>query len=321
MLDSKPHLFPTGFPQLKRDGVTTLQVNLGLKCNQGCNHCHVAAGPSRTEMMSEETLDSVIDCLNRVDSINTLDITGGAPELHDGFRRLIRAARDLGKQVIDRCNLTILSEPDQKGLAEFLADQQVQVVASMPCYLQENVESQRGKGVYDKSIAGLQKLNALGYGHDESGLILNLVYNPGGAYLPPSQCELEQAYRQRLKDDFGIVFNALFTITNMPISRFGSMLLSKGKFPAYMDLLRDSFQPDNLQTVMCRELISVSWQGYLYDCDFNQMLDLKMSNEAQYKLTIKDLPHLAVQQWPIIVAEHCYGCTAGQGSSCSGALV
>jgi radical SAM/Cys-rich protein len=319
MLDSKPLLFPSSFPPIRRRAFSTLQVNLGLKCNQSCNHCHVNAGPNRTELMSDAVFDGVIDCLSANSRIHTLDITGGAPELHPRFSELVSRARGMGKKVLDRCNLTVLFEPGQEGLADFLAENNVEIVASLPCYLQENVDAQRGKGVYDKSIAALKKLNELGYGVSDSGLSINLVYNPGGAYLPPSQVELEQDYRQKLFEHFGIHFNSLFTITNMPIARFGSQLQSHGEFDSYLDLLRESYQSANLESVMCKDLVSVSWQGLVYDCDFNQMLDMAIT-EGDKPLSIFDLIDSDLDEQPIIVAEHCYGCTAGQGSSCGGAL-
>jgi len=318
MLDSKPLLFPTDFPVLSRRTINTLQVNLGFKCNQQCNHCHVNAGPNRTEMMSAQVIDDVIDYLS-THKLAKLDITGGAPELHPDFKRLVTAARDHKVDVIDRCNLTILSEPGQENLAEFLAENEVEVVASLPCYLEDNVDQQRGKGVFDASMEGLRQLNALGYGKQASPLKLNLVYNPIGAYLPPAQDALEQDYKKQLYERFGIIFNALFTITNMPISRFGSYLQSKGEFQNYLKTLKQACQPANFETVMCRDLVSVDWQGYIYDCDFNQMLDLKIM--PQHKpLHISSLNEAQMLNADIIVGEHCYGCTAGQGSSCGGAL-
>jgi radical SAM/Cys-rich protein len=248
--------------------------------------------------------------------LGSLDLTGGAPELHPRFRWLVQAARDLGAKVIDRCNLTILSEPGQEDLADFLADHGVEVVASLPCYLEENVDQQRGKGVFERSIAGLKQLNALGYGRPDSGLNLHLVYNPLGPSLPPAQAGLEAAYKKELEARYGIVFNRLYTLANMPILRFGSTLVSKGQFTDYMALLKGSLSLDNLGQVMCRELVSVDWQGRLYDCDFNQMLGLGMQGPA----TLADLLHAEVAEQAIRVADHCYGCTAGQGSSCGGAL-
>lgn len=322
MLDTLPKLETIAFPPLQRKGVDTLQVNLGYRCNQQCLHCHVNAGPNRKEQMAAETIDIIIELLDS-HRIQNLDLTGGAPEMHPDFRRLVRAARARGVRVIDRCNLTILEEPDQEGLAEFLAEQGVEVVASLPCYLQENVDAQRGKGVFDTSIRALQRLNALGYGSDPDKC-LNLVYNPQGPVLPPPQAVLEQDYKQRLSSEYGVVFNRLLTITNMPINRFGSTLLSRGQFNEYMQLLRDAHLDANLDSVMCRTLISVDWQGVLYDCDFNQMLGLPMQPVAQGSserpLSISDLATMTSKGLPIVVRGHCYGCTAGQGSSCGGSL-
>ncbi|MGD2119590.1 MAG: arsenosugar biosynthesis radical SAM protein ArsS [Chromatiales bacterium] len=319
MLDSKALLFPSDFPPLQRRSVSTLQVNMGMRCNQSCVHCHVNAGPQRSEMMSRQTADQVVEFLQR-EPVATLDITGGAPELNDNFRYLVTAAAEQGLQVMDRCNLTVLQEPDQQDLAEFLAEHRVEVIASLPCYLQENVDQQRGKGVFDASMHALRKLNELGYGQQDSGLQLNLVYNPVGAYLPPGQQQLEDDYRKQLHERFGIRFNHLFTITNMPISRFGSYLQSKGEFETYMDLLKNAFQPDNLDTVMCRDLLSIDWQGYVYDCDFNQMLNMPLHRSNGGRLHISQVNTDRLEQHDILVAEHCYGCTAGQGSSCGGAL-
>lgn len=311
----------TEFPPLWRQRLTTLQVNLGYRCNQSCVHCHVNAGPNRTEMMNEETLDLVIRVLKARD-IKTLDLTGGAPELHPRFRHLANEARSLGIRVIDRCNLTILYEPDQEDLSQFLALQGVDVVASMPCYSLENVDKQRGEGVFDKSIAALQQLNALGYGLPNSGLTLNLVYNPQGPSLPPNQAQLQADYKRELFEHFSIVFNDLFVVANMPIQRFGSMLVSKGQFQDYMRLLKENFASANLPNVMCHSLVSVDWLGYLYDCDFNQQLGLPLPDKS----IGTDRPHLSdllnkdLEGQSIRIADHCYGCTAGQGSSCGGAL-
>lgn len=310
-----PLLEVSDFPSIKRGRTETLQVNLGYLCNQRCLHCHVNAGPTRTEMMSEELLDLIVPVL-KARGIRTLDLTGGAPEMHGGFKRLVQAARAEGVHVIDRCNLTILSEPGYEGLTEFLAEQQVEVVASLPCYSMDNVDKQRGEGVFDRSIAGLQALNKLGYGQPGSPLKLNLVYNPQGPSLPPNQQSLQADYKRELFEHFGIVFNELFVITNMPIKRFGSTLISKGQFEPYMTLLKDNFSASNLKQVMCRSLISVDWQGNLYDCDFNQQLDLPLKN----KYTLKDLLLNDREGDAIAVADHCFGCTAGQGSSCGGAL-
>ncbi|MGA8514768.1 MAG: arsenosugar biosynthesis radical SAM (seleno)protein ArsS, partial [Burkholderiaceae bacterium] len=266
-----PLLKATHFPAIARQRLNTLQVNLGYKCNQSCVHCHVDAGPHRTEMMGGDLLGLISQVL-QARRIETLDLTGGAPELHEGFKRIVTEARALGVRVIDRCNLTILFEPGQEALAQFLADQKVEVVASLPCYSMERVDKQRGKGVFDLSIAALQKLNALGYGKPGTGLILNLFYNPQGAVLPPNQSTLQAEYKKELFEHFGIVFNELFALTNMPIKRFGSMLVSKGQFKPYLQLLKDNFVPGNLDGVMCRSTVSVDWQGYLYDCDFNQQL-------------------------------------------------
>ncbi|OGB00494.1 MAG: radical SAM protein [Burkholderiales bacterium RIFCSPHIGHO2_12_FULL_69_20] len=315
-----PLLVRTDFPSLRRRVVETLQINLGYRCNQSCQHCHVNAGPNRTEEMSRDTIDAVVAFLSASADVGTLDLTGGAPELNPHFRSLVVAARSRGVRVIDRCNLTILEEPGQEGLAEFLAAHGVEVVASMPCYLEDNVDRQRGKGTFDASIRGLQRLNALGYGQPGSGLSLNLVYNPQGASLPPAQEALEQDYKRHLAAHFGVVFNQLFTLANMPIQRFGSMLVSKGQFNSYMNLLRSAHREENLEQVMCRSLLSVDWQGYLYDCDFNQQLGLPMGGAGKTRLHLTDIAAAALEDRPIRVADHCFGCTAGQGSSCGGAL-
>ena len=315
-----PLLQSSDFPAIRRQATATLQVNLGYRCNQSCVHCHVNAGPNRTEMMDAGTM-ALIPQVLAARGIGTLDLTGGAPELHPGFRDLVRSARALGVKVIDRCNLTILFEPGQEGLAEFLAEHEVEVVASLPCYSMDNVDRQRGKGVFDKSIAGLQRLNALGYGREGSGRVLNLVYNPQGAVLPPPQPALEADYKRELGAHFGIVFNSLFALANMPIQRFGSMLISKGQFNGYIRLLKDNHRDANLAQVMCRALISVDWLGRLYDCDFNQQLDLPMGGGAEAgPRHLRDLLQADADGAPIRVAEHCYGCTAGNGSSCGGAL-
>ncbi len=310
-----PLLEVSDFPQIRRQVTQTLQVNLGYLCNQRCLHCHVNAGPTRTEMMDDETLDLIVPVL-KARNIRTLDLTGGAPEMHQGFKRLVKAARAAGVHVIDRCNLTILSEPGYEGMAEFLAEHQVEVVASLPCYSMDNVDKQRGEGVFDRSIAGLQALNKLGYGQADSPLRLNLVYNPQGPSLPPNQQALQADYKRELRAHFGIVFNELFAITNMPIKRFGSTLISKGQFDTYMTLLKDNFSAENLKQVMCRSLISVDWLGNLFDCDFNQQLELPVRSKAH----LKDLLNTDPAGEPIVVANHCFGCTAGQGSSCGGAL-
>jgi radical SAM/Cys-rich protein len=306
-----------GFPALRRRRVETLQVNLGYKCNQSCVHCHVNAGPQRTELMSRETIADVLTFLS-LSSIRTLDVTGGAPELNPWFRELVLRARELGVHVIDRCNLTILEEPGQEDLAAFLAGERVEVIASLPCYTEELVDRQRGKGVYGKSIRALQRLNALGYGAGD--LVLNLVYNPQGPRLPPAQDKLEADYKRILGEAHGVVFNRLFTLANMPIQRFGSMLVSKGQFNEYMRLLHGAHRPENLEAVMCRTLLSVDWQGTVYDCDFNQMLGLALAVPGQKRVQLSELIGRELAGNPIAVRDHCYGCTAGQGSSCAGAL-
>ena len=318
MHDTLPLLEKIEFPAIRRGKLETLQVNVGYRCNQSCLHCHVNAGPNRTEEMTGDIADLVLEFLRRR-KIATLDITGGAPELNQNFRRLVREARRLGAKVMDRCNLTILEQPGQEDLAEFLANERVEVVASMPCYLQSNVDAQRGKGVFDGSIRGLMRLNALGYGHDPN-LVLNLVYNPQGPSLPPAQASLEVDYKRVLGEQYGIAFNKLFVLANMPIQRFGATLITKGEFDAYIGLLQDAHLDANLDGVMCRSLISVDWRGYIYDCDFNQMLDLPMTVAKRKRAHLADLLTEPIEGNPIRVAGHCYGCTAGQGSSCGGAL-
>jgi radical SAM/Cys-rich protein len=319
MKDTWPLLDKIPFPAIARGRLDTLQVNVGYRCNQSCVHCHVNAGPSRTEEMTAETVDVVLDFLERR-RIPALDITGGAPELNPHFRRLVTAARDRAVRVMDRCNLTILEQPGQEDLAEFLAVQQVEIVASLPCYSLDNVEKQRGKGVYDGSIRGLKRLNALGYGRDGTGLILNLVYNPLGPSLPPPQAALKADYKRELGDRFGIVFNSLYTLANMPIQRFGAILLSQGTFDAYLGRLQAAHLDANLDGVMCRNLISVDYRGYVYDCDFNQMLDLPLARNGRERVHLAELLEDDIAGNPIRVAGHCFGCTAGQGSSCGGAL-
>ena len=314
-----PLLTASTFPPIRREPLDTLQVNLGYKCNQSCLHCHVAAGPNRTEMMDAEHVALVLQVL-RERCIGALDLTGGAPELNPHFRSLVRDARAMGVKVMDRCNLTILSEPGFDDLAAFLAEQGVEVTASLPCYSPANVDRQRGDGVFDRSIAGLRQLNALGYGQDGLGLVLNLVYNPQGAVLPPPQGPLQADYKRELLLHFGVRFNQLFALTNMPIQRFGSTLVSKGGFAPYLQLLRDAYRAENLDTVMCRSLISVDWQGDLYDCDFNQMLSLRAQLAGKPRPHLRDLLQHDPAGESIRTAQHCYGCTAGQGSSCGGAL-
>jgi radical SAM/Cys-rich protein len=307
------------FPSLRRKPLETLQVNLGYKCNQACLHCHVNAGPTRTEMMSRETLSEVIAYL-KASGAGTLDITGGAPELNPHFRSLVLAARNLGARVMDRCNLTVLEQPGQEDTASFLAANQVEIVASLPCYLEENVNAQRGEGVFEASIRALKTLNALGYGRPGSGLALNLVYNPQGPSLPPAQEKLEADYHRHLQERYGVAFNRLYVLANMPIQRFGSTLISKGLFEHYMNVLKNAYQPQNLEAVMCRTMVSVDWRGYVYDCDFNQMLGLPLAIKGRPRPHLRDLAGAALDGNPIVVKDHCYGCTAGQGSSCGGAL-
>lgn len=313
-----PLLEKTDFPAIKRSRLETLQVNLGYLCNQQCLHCHVDASPRRTEIMSKENIDHVIRFLS-AGTIKTLDLTGGAPELNPQFRRLVEQASAMDVHIIDRCNLTVLNEPGQENLAQFLAAHQVEVVASLPCYSEANVNGQRGDGVFKSSIEAIRKLNRLGYAQPYSDHVLNLVYNPTGPYLPPPQQQLETDYRRELQDAHDIQFNHLFTITNMPIKRFGSTLISKGQFDEYMNLLKSNYSVDNLQTVMCKNLVSVDWQGFLYDCDFNQMLDLPLCLNGDKK-HLSEVMSDQLDNNEVVIADHCYGCTAGQGSSCGGAL-
>ena len=319
MRETLPYLQQTDFPLIRRKQLQTLQVNITLKCNQQCSHCHVNASPKRTESMDDSTIESVLEYL-RVTNIQSLDITGGAPELHPRFRYLVKEVSSTHVKVVDRCNLTILEEPGQTDLAEFLADNNVEIIASLPCYLEDNVDKQRGEGVFRTSIQALQKLNRLGYGNADSGLVLNLIYNPQGPVLPPDQLTLEQTYKQELQDRYQIEFNRLYTLCNMPIKRFGSTLISSGQFNSYMSLLRSVHREENLDEVMCRSLVSVDWQGYVYDCDFNQMLGLNMRLNGKSRLHISELLHQEISGELITVCDHCYGCTAGQGSSCGGSL-
>jgi len=303
---------------LARIPLEILQINVGKRCNQACHHCHVDAGPKRSEMMNARTSARLIELMQDSPRVHTVDITGGAPELNPHFRELVLAAHAMGKRVIDRCNLTVFFEPGQEDTAQFLATHGVAIVASLPCYSKANVEKQRGLNVFEPSIAALQKLNALGYGRADSGLELDLVYNPVGAFLPPPQAALEADYRRELGAQFGIVFDHLYTITNMPISRFLHALERDGEYETYMQKLLDAFNPQAALGVMCRNLVSVSWDGELYDCDFNQMLELPLGARRR---TIWEIAHLAdLEREPIAFASHCYGCTAGAGSSCGGAL-
>ncbi len=307
--------------QLRRTAIDTVQINVGKLCNQACLHCHVDAGPQRTEIMERRTAELALEFV-RAANTRTVDITGGAPELNPSFRFLVEQARNDGRHVMDRCNLTVLFEPGQEELPEFLASHQVEVVASLPCYSEENVAKQRGRGVYEKSIQALRRFNALGYGEEGSDLILNLVYNPVGAHLPPPQPQLEVDYKRELEQRFGIHFNNLYTLTNMPIARFAHSLERDGKFASYLELLATSFNPATLDGLMCRHLVSVSWDGFFYDCDFNQMLDLRLGAGKPFRLGEQSADELVqhLQHREILVGAHCYGCTAGAGSSCGGAL-
>ncbi len=311
-----PLLAKTDFPPIKRSRLEVLQINLGYYCNQSCLHCHVNAGPKRTEMMSEKTAAQIIAFL-RQSGVHTVDLTGGAPELHKQFKPLVEAGLEHGCRVIDRCNLTVLFEPGQASLATYLADKGVDIVASLPCYLEENVDAQRGRGVYEKSITGLLRLNELGYGQQDSNLSIDLVYNPQGPVLPPAQAVLENDYKQFLNDQYGIKFNNLLVLTNLPIQRFGSTLISKGQFHSYIQLLKSSYNDKNLESVMCRNTLSLDYRGFVYDCDFNQMLDMPVGSKVQH---ISELSEDLISENAIAIADHCYGCTAGQGSSCGGAL-
>ncbi len=319
MLDTKPLLLASDFPPVRRGHLKILQANLGYLCNLSCTHCHVNAGPRRTELMSREVMDDILRVL-KAHNVETLDLTGGAPEMNPHFHYLVTKARALGVEVIDRCNLSILEQPGYEDLIGFLAEQRVNVTASLPSYLEENVARQRGKGVYRDSINALLKLNEFGYGSNPE-LILNLVYNPIGPNLPPEQEELEMDYKRELKKHWGVVFNRLLTITNMPISRFGAVLLAKDQYVEYMSLLRNSFSYMAFDNVMCRNMVSIDWQGYLYDCDFNQLLEMPMPGSARKHLHIRDLQDMQLNGRPVVTGEHCYGCTAGSGSSCGGALI
>jgi radical SAM/Cys-rich protein len=317
MHDVWPRLQQRAFPELRRERIDTLQLNLGYLCNISCIHCHVNAGPRRKELMSREIMELAL-LVAKLRGVRSFDLTGGTPEMNPDFRWLVESSVARGIHVMDRLNPTIIEEPGYDWVPEFLARHRVELVASLPCYSQGNVDEQRGDGVFDASIRALQKLNALGYGQAGSGLTLNLVYNPNGAFLPPNQQKLQDDYRRLLDENFGIAFNALFALANMPIQRFGSWLISKGKFDAYMDTLCQAHRVENLGNVMCRFLVSVDYQGDLYDCDFNQMLKLPLGGRD----TPSHLRDLIDGTTPrrIGVADHCYGCTAGQGSSCGGAL-
>jgi len=307
-----------GIQPLEARAVQTLQVNIGKLCNQTCSHCHVDAGPTRTENMTPETIEVLLAVIRQNPGITTIDITGGAPEMNPHFEYLVAECRALGRKVIDRCNLTVFFVKGKSHIPKFLADHQVEVVASLPCYSEDNVDEQRGKGVFNRSLQALRQLNELGYGKERTGLILNLVFNPLGPKLPPDQHELEIEYKHELRTRFGIEFNQLLTITNMPISRFLDDLRTSGQYEEYMAVLTNSFNPNSTETLMCRTLLSVGWDGRLYDCDFHQMLDIPLSDGLPQTIHEFDLRSLAHRS--IIMAQHCFGCTAGAGSSCGGAL-
>lgn len=302
---------------VQRRSLQTLQVNLGKRCNQACSHCHVEAGPLRTEIMERSTIDRLLSLIKNCPDAQTVDITGGAPELNPHFRYFVSELRALDKEVIDRCNLTVLFEPEQEDLAMFLRDQGVQIVASLPCYSRENVDRQRGSGVFDKSVRALQILNGLGFGQTDSGRTLNLVFNPQGVALPPEQGALERDYKIRLREDFGIEFNRLFAIANMPVKRFADALEREGRWDEYMQTLIDNFNPAAAEDVMCSALVSIGWDGKIFDCDFNQMLEIPHDGRSK---TVWDIESLEELTGSIAFDNHCYGCTAGAGSSCSGAL-
>lgn len=304
---------------LKRTAIDTLQINVGKLCNQACHHCHVEAGPNRTEIMTEKTIDRIIELMRLSPGLKIIDLTGGAPEMNPHFKKLVLAARSMNLEVIDRCNLTIFYEKGFEDIALFLKENNVHVIASLPCYTKDNVDKQRGRGVFDKSIEALKLLNSLGYGIAGSNLILDLVYNPGGAFLPGGQEKLEADYKRELKHYFNLDFNHLYTITNMPIKRFLDDLNRQGKYEAYMELLVNNFNPKAADSVMCKSLISIGWDGQIYDCDFNQMLEIPANHK---KVTLWDITKLEdFKNTDIALANHCYGCTAGAGSSCGGALL
>ena len=318
MHDTLPLLNNGKFPRIYRGKVETLQINLGYLCNQACLHCHVNAGPTRKEQMTLDTIEEIVQLIDNVKP-KMVDLTGGAPELNVHFKYLVTEITKRRISIIDRCNLTILSEPGQEDLTQFLSKHKVIVTASLPCYSEENVNSQRGDGVFERSIDGLRQLNGAGYGKGNPDLQLHLVYNPIGASLPPPQKTLEKEYKQHLSENYDVSFDSLLTITNMPIKRFGSTLISRGEFGSYLQLLESSYQEKNLESVMCKTLLSIDWEGYVYDCDFNQMLGLPFG-DTEKKTHIRDLKMAEIEGNPIAVRDHCFGCTAGNGSSCSGAM-
>ena len=318
MHDTLPLLNNGKFPRIYRGKVETLQINLGYLCNQACLHCHVNAGPTRKEQMTLDTIEEIVQLIDNVKP-KMVDLTGGAPELNVHFKYLVTQITKRRISIIDRCNLTILSEPGQEDLTQFLSKHKVIVTASLPCYSEENVNSQRGDGVFERSIDGLRQLNGAGYGKGNPDLQLHLVYNPIGASLPPPQKTLEKEYKQHLSENYSVSFDSLLTITNMPIKRFGSTLISRGEFGPYLQLLESSYQEKNLESVMCKTLLSIDWEGYVYDCDFNQMLGLPFG-DTEKKTHVRDLKMAEIEGNPIAVRDHCFGCTAGNGSSCSGAM-
>ena len=303
--------------KIRRSDLKTIQVNMGDLCNLACTHCHVEASPRGKKNMEIGTVNRILELLAKEEFIEYVDITGGAPEMNPHFRYFVKEIYAMNKKIIDRCNLTVLFLENQKDTPEFLAENKVEIVASLPCYSRDNVDKQRGKGVFGESIQALNKLNSLGYGIEGTELILNLVYNPTGPYLPPNQEKLQNDYKIRLKEDFNISFNNLFTITNMPIKRYVSYLKREGSLSEYMQLLIDNFNPNSVKNVMCTELISVSYDGQIYDCDFNQMLEIPI---ARKKTSLWDIEKFSDISSKIALDDHCYGCTAGAGSSCGGAL-
>jgi radical SAM/Cys-rich protein len=311
-------LVEAGVGKLQSSAIEILQVNLGKMCNMTCAHCHVDAGPDRREIMQQREVDACLSVLQNHPQIKTLDLTGGAPEMNPLFREMVLAARKMNRHVIDRCNLTILLANGFESMPEFLAENQVEIVASLPCYLEENTDSQRGDGAFQKSIEALKRLNELGYGKPNTGLMLTLVYNPVGQNLPPDQTELENDYRKELDERFGIHFNRLFAITNVPVSRYLEYLVRIGEFESYMTTLIDAFNPAAIEGLMCRNTVSVSWDGRLFDCDFNQMLELDTFGDAPSTIHEFDFQKLANR--PIVTHQHCFGCTAGSGSGCQGAI-
>ena len=308
-----------GLPTLRRARLETVQVNVTKRCNLACHHCHVESSPKRTESMEQRTAERIVALLDRSSGVRCLDLTGGAPEMWPHFRELVAQGRSRGLEVIDRCNLTIFYEEGYGDLPAFMADLGVTVVASLPCYTKENVDGQRGRGVFDGSIEALRWLNRLGYGRPDSGLTLDLVYNPVGPALPPDQAGLEADYRRELSELFGIEFNRLYALANMPIKRWADWLRRRGQYEAYMSLLVNHFNPDTVANVMCRDLVSIAYDGQLYDCDFNQQLELAIGNKPRSVWDVDSFDALARE--PIAVGTHCFGCTAGTGSSCGGALV